>query len=108
MKKPALIGKKHLEEAHKIFLLLSNPNRLQVLNVLEQRAMNVNQLSKLLGIEQSSLSHQLAKLKKYQLVDVFPVKKSRYYKLDDPHIMDIVSETIYHADHVMRGKPHGE
>ena len=108
MRKLYLIDKQHLQEVHEIFLLLSNSNRLQILNVLEQHAMNVGQLSRLLGIKQSSLSHQLAKLKKYQLVDVTQVKKSRYYRLDDPHIMDIVNEAISHSDHVLRGKPHGE
>lgn len=97
-----------LNESQRILKLLSNPTRIQMLNILEQKEMNVSELVELLGVEQSVISHQLALLKSYQLVSSHRVGKANYYQLDDPHILDVINETLEHADHVMRGKKHGE
>ncbi|MCH4008538.1 ArsR/SmtB family transcription factor [Companilactobacillus sp.] len=103
-----LIDANLLTEAQKIMKVLSNPTRIQMLNVLEQQELNVSDLVNLLDMEQSAVSHQLALLREYQLVSTHRIGKSNYYQLNDPHILDVINETLEHADHVMRGKKHGE
>ncbi|WP_283680295.1 metalloregulator ArsR/SmtB family transcription factor [Lentilactobacillus sp. Marseille-Q4993] len=108
MDKNAIIEERHLNESVRIFKILGNPVRLIMLKALEKTELNVSQLGELLGVEQSVVSHHLATLREHQLVQSTRDGKQIYYKLTDPHIIDVVDEMIDHTDHVLRGKQHGE
>ncbi|GAB6093184.1 ArsR/SmtB family transcription factor [Furfurilactobacillus curtus] len=104
---PRFIEEQHLNEAHTLFQLLSNPTRMQLLYLLEQQDLTVSQISAQLGLEQSAASHQLAKLRQHQLISATRQGKTNVYRLDDPHILDVLNEALEHVDHVIRGEKHG-
>ncbi|MCQ0027791.1 ArsR/SmtB family transcription factor [Pediococcus pentosaceus] len=107
-KKLKLIDDVMLAETQKILSLLKNPVRLQILYILSQQSLSVSEIVELLHLDQSLVSHHLSDLRKYQLVSTKRDGKSIFYELDDPHILDIVNETLEHADHVQKGKKHNE
>ncbi|WEV61314.1 metalloregulator ArsR/SmtB family transcription factor [Streptococcaceae bacterium ESL0729] len=96
------INAKTLEEANKIFKLMGNPIRLQILHLLSQQELNVGKIGSILGLEQSAVSHQLSLLKEEQLVSSKREGKSVYYQLDDKHVAHVINDTIEHVEHMSK------
>ncbi|OFI46035.1 hypothetical protein BG262_05995 [Floricoccus penangensis] len=93
-----------LDDANKIFKLLGNPVRLQILYILSQEKLNVGNIAEILELEQSATSHQLSLLKEAQLVTSERDGKSIYYQLDDNHVSHIIEDTLKHVEHSQKHK----
>lgn len=93
-------------EMERVFKLLSNPTRLNILYLLEQQELSVNELVDYLDLPQPQISHNLAILKAHQLVTYRREGKKNLYKLDDSHILDVIDSTKKHAVHVVEGREH--
>jgi DNA-binding transcriptional ArsR family regulator len=70
------------ETCYKFFSVLGNPTRLATLESLKERSMNVSQLSKSLGQEQSMISHNLRPLVRCGFVEVERRGKERFYSIN--------------------------
>lgn len=86
-----------LEQVAAYFQALSEPTRLQILNLLRQRERNVGELAQLCGYTSANISRHLAMMSKHGLV----ARKSRgtsvYYRIADDSIYalcDLVCGTI--------------
>jgi len=82
-----------------LYKALSDPTRLKILTLLSLGERNVGKIAESLEMEQSAVSHQLKLLRLNHLVSSRKEGKTVFYKLDDQHVLDILSETIEHIEH---------
>lgn len=80
------------------FKLFGDSTRLKILHALEQNEMCGCDLSNLLGITKSAVSHQLKALKLANLVKSRREGQTIYYSLSDDHIKQILDIGVEHID----------
>ena len=94
--------KKTMPESEKLFDLaeffriLGDSTRIGILSALLKSEMCVCDISALLNMTQSAVSHQLRLLKQARLVRYRKAGKIVYYTLDDKHIEEILSMGFKH------------
>jgi len=79
------------------FGALSDPTRVRIVSVLAGQELCVLDLSRLLGLTGSAVSHQLRLLRGQRLVKYRKEGKVAYYSLDDDHIRNLMKECINHV-----------
>ncbi len=82
------------DAAGQLLKALSNPDRLLLLCQLSQGERNVSELETLLGIQQPTLSQQLAVLRREGLVDTRREGKQIYYRICSPAALAVIG-TLY-------------
>lgn len=87
-----------LSEFYKIF---GDQTRLRILDVLTNKPLCVNEISEILDISQSAISHQLKNLRSSNLVKTDKVGKNVYYSIADDHIKIILKYGLEHISEVM-------
>ena len=81
------------------FKAFSDPTRLRIIDALLQRELCVHDLTVLLDMGQSAISHQLRSLRNMRIVKRRKEGKIVYYSLDDGHIEQIFIQTLQHIKH---------
>lgn len=90
-------------EAMRVFFsLLGNTTRLKIVMCLLETPLNVTQLQEKTGMSQTAVSHQLAALKKANLVSYNQKGKEKIYFLSDEHVNIILISTKGHIEHTLR------
>jgi len=82
------------------FKILGDPTRLKIISSLLLKELCVCELSGLLKISVSAISHQLRLLRSVRLVKHRRNGKMIYYSLDDKHIENIINEGQRHIEEV--------
>ncbi len=83
-----------------LFKMFSDPTRIKIMYVLHNKSLNVCEISYLLNMTHSAISHQLATLKMANLVKGTKVGKEVYYSLIDEHVASILK---IGKEHVLEG-----
>lgn len=98
----------NLDGISKLFKILGNPKRLQLLYLLIQHSMSVTEISENLAWEQSGVSHQLQLLRKYNLVQQHRHGKTVIYHLDDPQVVILIADVLSHAEKIVNNNKQPE
>jgi DNA-binding transcriptional ArsR family regulator len=80
-----------------IFKTMSDPTRIKILYALKERELCVCDLSELLDMSSSAISHQLRVLRTNKLVKYRKEGRSVYYSLDDDHVMCLFGQGLEHV-----------
>ena len=81
------------------FKIIGDPTRTKILFALDQNEMCVCDIANVLGMKKSSISHQLATLRKSGIVKCRREGKEIYYTLDDEHVKQVFEIGIEHIEH---------
>jgi DNA-binding transcriptional ArsR family regulator len=79
------------------FAALSDPTRVRIISALSGRELCVLDLSRMLGLTGSAVSHQLRLLRGQRLVQVRREGRVAFYSLDDDHIRNLMDECAKHV-----------
>ena len=82
-----------------LFKLIGDTTRCKILFALDQNEMCVCDLANVLNMTKSSISHQLATLRKNEIVKCRKSGKEVYYTLDDNHIVELFEIGLEHINH---------
>ncbi len=82
------------------FKILGDPTRIKILHALSKRELCVCDISAVVAMGQSAVSHQLRLLRGARLVKYRKEGKIAWYSLDDEHIALLLTQGIEHIKHV--------
>jgi len=101
-KKVASVKKTMLTEEEAVrlsetFSVLADPTRTRIIHALSEEELCVCDISAVLGVSVSAISHQLRVLRNMRLVKFRKESKMVYYSLDDGHIETLFNEGLKHV-----------
>jgi DNA-binding transcriptional ArsR family regulator len=98
----AMPGVAEFQELSETFKVLGDFNRLRILHALDAAELCVCDLSEMLDLSQSAVSHQLRLLRAAKLVRYRREGKNVFYTLDDDHVRTLLEVSLAHV----RGRCH--
>ncbi len=98
----SMMTKETLQDLAELFKALGDHTRVKILNALYHSELCVCDLTAILEMNQSAVSHQLRVLRAGKIVKSRKDGKNVYYSLDDKHIfrlLDLGSEHVLEESH---------
>jgi DNA-binding transcriptional ArsR family regulator len=83
------------------FKVFGDSTRLKILFLLEHGELPVNSIASALGMQQSTISQQLKLLRASRLVAHRKEGRSIFYRLNDDHIVKILSMGVEHYEETL-------
>ncbi|MDD6483889.1 MAG: metalloregulator ArsR/SmtB family transcription factor [Clostridiales bacterium] len=81
-----------------VFKVFGDNTRIRILWTLFDKEMCVYDISRVLSMTQSAISHQLRTLKQARLVKARRDGKNTFYSIDDEHVKRIIEQVLIHLE----------
>lgn len=94
--KDEMLTQEEFNDLSVLFKMYADPTRLKILSLLFKEEMCVCDISTLLDMSQSAVSHQLSVLRQNRIIKYRRSGKNIYYSLDDEHIQRIYDAGLAH------------
>lgn len=88
-----------------VFRMLADSTRVQLLWALADRELSVNDLAGRVAKPAPSVSQHLAKLRMARLVRTRREGTQVFYRLENDHVRQLVTDAVYNAEHAAGGVP---
>lgn len=85
-----------IEKLASFYSLFADPTRLTLICLLSENKLCVNDIAEIMEMSQSRVSHQLAVLRKHDIVTYYRQGKQVLYTLTDNHIKDLFNTGLEH------------
>ena len=85
-----------LYELAELFKIFGDSSRIRILSLLQKERLCVSEISTLLNLSQSAISHQLRILRQARLARYKNIGKAVFYELDDDNIEKIFEQGLEH------------
>lgn len=90
------LSQNSFEKLSSFYSLFADQTRLSIISLLTKNELCVSEIAEVLDLSQSRVSHQLAILRKYDIVKYYRKGKKILYTLTDNHIKDIFKTGLEH------------
>lgn len=90
----------HIYDLAELFKIFGDSTRLRIMSALLEHELCVCDISEVLEMNQSAISHQLRVLRTAGLIKVRRCGKSAFYSLDDEHVRKIIELGFEHLGHL--------
>lgn len=94
-----------VELAVEIFSMLADATRVRLVLALKDGEMSVNNLADIVDKTPAAVSQHLAKLRLARMVSTRQDGTRVFYKLEDEHALQLVTDAIFQAEHSLDRSP---
>jgi DNA-binding transcriptional ArsR family regulator len=91
--------------AVEVFRMLADATRIRILWALLGQELSVNELAAEVGKMPASVSQHLAKLRMTRLVQTRREGTQVFYRLENEHVAQLVTDAVHNAEHSSPGVP---
>lgn len=99
------VDSQYVELAVEVFSMLADATRVRIILALRDRELPVNDLAEMVGKSPAAVSQHLAKLRLGRIVATRQEGTRVFYRLENEHARQLVTDAIFQAEHSLGGTP---
>lgn len=79
-----------------LFRAFSDASRVRIISTIIDQEVNISAIAKLIGLSESAVSHHMRSLRQMRIVQARRVGKEVFYRVIDPHIIELFQQGVRH------------